>query len=49
MKKFDPDFKYIKKWVPEFQEMNYKPIVEHKTARERALSTYKEALEAFKN
>lgn len=44
VKKFDKDFKYIKKWVPEFQEMDYQPIVDHKDARERALKIYKEAV-----
>ena len=46
-KKFDPDLKYIKKWVPEFQDpFNYpKPIVEHDFARKRVLETYKSALE----
>lgn len=45
-KKFDPQFLYIKKWVPEFQELSYPaPIVEHKFARERCLATYKKALE----
>lgn len=44
-KKFDPDLKYIKKWVPEFQELTYaRPIVEHKFARNRALERYKLAL-----
>lgn len=44
-KRFDPELKYIKKWVPEFQELNYPaPIVDHKFARERCLQTYKEAL-----
>ncbi len=44
-KKFDPELKYIKKWVPEFQELNYpKPIVEHKFARERVLKEFKRAL-----
>jgi deoxyribodipyrimidine photo-lyase len=44
-KKFDPDFTYIRKWVPEFEELSYpRPIVDHKFARERALSTYKKAL-----
>jgi len=43
--KFDKDKKYIKKWVPEFDTKKYvEPIVEHKYARERCLSTYKEAL-----
>ncbi len=44
-KKFDPEHRYIRKWVPEYQEMDYpKPIVDHKQARERAILTYKEAL-----
>jgi len=44
-KKFDPDKKYIKKWVPEFGTDEYPdPIVEHKAARVRALETYKSAL-----
>jgi deoxyribodipyrimidine photo-lyase len=45
LKKFDSELKYIKKWVPEYQEFSYpKPIVEHKFARERCLTTFKEAL-----
>lgn len=44
-RRFDPNFEYIKKWVPEYQELTYaKPIVEHTFARERALATYKKAL-----
>ncbi|SOE24085.1 deoxyribodipyrimidine photo-lyase [Spirosomataceae bacterium TFI 002] len=44
-KKFDPDLKYIKKWIPELNEFSYpKPMVDHKMARERAIKTYKEAL-----
>jgi deoxyribodipyrimidine photo-lyase len=42
--KFDPDLNYIRKWVPEFQEVTYKPIVDHKMARNRAIDTYKKAL-----
>ncbi|MCB9185891.1 MAG: deoxyribodipyrimidine photo-lyase [Flavobacteriales bacterium] len=43
--KFDPQLKYIKKWVPDFQELTYpRPIVDHKFARERALDRYKSAL-----
>jgi len=46
IKKFDKDLAYIKKWVPDFQELTYaKEIVDHKEARERCLSTYKEALQ----
>jgi deoxyribodipyrimidine photo-lyase len=45
VKKFDKDLKYIKKWVINFQELNYPlPIVDHKFARERCLKVYKEAL-----
>lgn len=44
-KKFDPNFDYIRKWVPEFQDFKYpKPIVDHKFARERVLKEYKRAL-----
>lgn len=43
--KFDKDLKYIKQWVPEFQEFNYpKPIVVHEVARKRVLETYAAAL-----
>ena len=45
VKKFDKELLYIKKWVPEFQELNYpSPIVDHKFARERCLKAYKSAL-----
>ena len=44
-KKFDRDFKYIRKWVPEYGTANYpKQIVDHAFARERALETYKKWL-----
>ncbi|TDO19640.1 cryptochrome/photolyase family protein [Pedobacter duraquae] len=44
-KKFDPQFKYIKKWIPEFDTKKYaQPIVEHTFARERILRVFKEAL-----
>lgn len=44
-KKFDPNYEYIKKWVPEYNTPNYvKPIVDHAFARNRALATYKKAL-----
>ena len=44
-KKFDPNMNYIKKWVPEVNTSKYpQPIVDHKTARERAIRVYKEAL-----
>ena len=43
--KFDKDHEYIKKWVPEYQELTYpKQMVDHKFARERCLETYKAAL-----
>ena len=44
-KKFDPEMKYIRKWVPEIDSFKYvSPIVDHRYARERALETYKKAL-----
>jgi deoxyribodipyrimidine photo-lyase len=49
-KKFDSEFKYIKKWVPEYGTSAYvKEIVEHKFARERVLATYKKALAEARN
>jgi len=43
--RFDPELKYVKHWVPEFETKEYpKPIVDHKFARERVLKVYKEAL-----
>ncbi len=43
--KFDKNFEYIKKWVPEFGTSNYpEPIIEHKFARERVLERFKQAL-----
>lgn len=45
IQKFDKELDYIKKWVPDFQELTYPAqIVDHKFARERCLATYKEAL-----
>ena len=45
IKKFDKDFKYIKKWVPEFQSSLYpKEIIDHKFARNRCLETFKAAV-----
>ena len=44
--KFDRDLLYIKKWVPESGSKEYPDaIVEHNFARERALATYRKALE----
>ena len=43
--KFDSKHKYIKKWVPEYQEFSYpNQIVEHKFARKRCIEVYKSAL-----
>ncbi len=44
-KKFDPELKYILKWVPEYGTVAYpKPIVEHPFARDRVLNAYKSVL-----
>jgi len=45
-RKFDPDLSYIKKWVPESDSPSYpKPVVDHSFARDRAVQTYREALQ----
>lgn len=44
-KKFDKDEQYIKRWIPEYGTEDYiAPLVEHKFARERALTAFKQAL-----
>ena len=43
-KKFDSEGRYIKKWVPAFPDNYIEPIVEHAEARQRALHTYKQAV-----
>jgi deoxyribodipyrimidine photo-lyase len=44
--KFDKNKAYINKWVPEVNTSKYpEPIVDHKEARQRALDTYKSALD----
>lgn len=48
-KRFDPDFAYIKKWVPEFGTSKYpNPIVDHSVARTRTLAVYKKCLSEIK-
>jgi deoxyribodipyrimidine photo-lyase len=43
--KFDKQQEYIRRWVPEAGTDSYpEPMVDHKTARQRALDTYKSAL-----
>ena len=45
LSKFDKDYEYVKKWVPEFGTEEYpEPIVDHKFARERCLAAYKDGL-----
>ncbi len=44
-RRFDPELKYIKKWLPNYDELTYiKPIVEHSFARIRASDTFKTSL-----
>ncbi len=44
--KFDRDLLYTRKWVPESGSKDYPgEIVEHNFARERAMATYRKALE----
>ncbi len=45
IKKFDSNYEYIKKWVPEWGTSQYsQPMVEHTFARNRALETYAKTL-----
>jgi len=44
-KRFDPELKYIRKWIKEFDTLDYpQPIVEHSFARNRALEVYKNGI-----
>lgn len=44
-RKFDPQLKYVRRWVPEFDSLTYPtPMVDHAFARDRALKVYKDAL-----
>jgi deoxyribodipyrimidine photo-lyase len=48
-KRFDPDMKYVKKWVPEVNSPEYpEPLVDHVYARKRALEYYQSALKEFR-
>ncbi|WP_430614422.1 cryptochrome/photolyase family protein [Flavobacterium sp. JP2137] len=43
--KFDAENRYVQKWLPEWNTTDYPlPIVDHRFARERALTAYKTAL-----
>ena len=45
LKKFDPKYLYINKWIPEFGTDRYpSPMVDHKEARLRALDVYKRGI-----
>lgn len=44
--KFDKDSKYVNKWVPEWNDLTYRPMVDHGFARKRAIETYKKALDS---
>lgn len=44
-KKFDPQFKYIKQWIPEFGTNAYPlPMLDHAEARLRVIAIYKKTL-----
>ncbi|MBB78169.1 MAG: deoxyribodipyrimidine photolyase [Crocinitomicaceae bacterium] len=44
-KKFDKNLTYINKWIHDLNEFSYpQPMIDHKFARERALTTYKNGL-----
>ena len=44
-KRFEPELKYIRQWIPELETLDYPPpIVEHEFARKRCLQVYAEGL-----
>jgi deoxyribodipyrimidine photo-lyase len=44
-KRFDPEYEYIKRWIPEFNSDDYpEPIVDYTIARARCLDFYKNGL-----
>ena len=46
MQKFDPQLKYVKRWVPEYGTPAYiAPIVDHAYSRDKMLRVYKSAIE----
>ncbi|QCR24836.1 deoxyribodipyrimidine photo-lyase [Pontibacter sp. SGAir0037] len=46
--KFDKDYTYIKRWVPEYGTAAYpKPMLQHKEASSRALEAYKKSIAAM--
>lgn len=45
LEKFDKELRYVRKWIPEYGTPAYPdPIVDHKTARQRAIDTYQSVL-----
>ncbi len=43
--KFDADLKYIRHWVPGYEQLTYpRPIIDHAVARDRCLKVYKAGL-----
>ncbi len=44
-RKFDPELKYIKTWLRDYEPGYLEPIVDHDFARKRALEVYKRSLE----
>lgn len=46
LKKFDPEWRYVKQWVPEIGTSAYPvPMVEHAFARKRAIEAYKRGID----
>jgi deoxyribodipyrimidine photo-lyase len=45
--KFDHDLQYVRRWVPELDELSYPtPMVDHNMARDRCLAAYKHVLKS---
>ena len=47
--KFDPEYRYIKQWIPDYDDLTYiRPMVDHDFARRRCLDAYKSVLGQLK-
>lgn len=50
IRKFDPECIYIRKWVPEYETLEYpKPIVDYQIERNKSLEKFKKTFDLIKN
>lgn len=50
IRKFDPEFLYIRKWIPEFETFEYpQPLVDYQIERNKNLEKFKKTFDSIKN